>query len=61
MGHEVVATQFSDVIDKQRKRFAPLEDRSHKIAEWFKVRDGRIVKHAIYYDPREFIKAFGMQ
>ena len=28
MGHEVMATQFSYVIEKQRNRFAPLEDRS---------------------------------
>lgn len=32
-----------------------------KISEWFKVLDGLIVSHAIYYDPREFMKAFRMQ
>lgn len=32
-----------------------------KIAERFSVRDSRISKHEIYYDPRAFMKAFGMQ
>lgn len=32
-----------------------------KIAEWFIVRDGKISEHRIYYDPREFMTAFGMQ
>lgn len=32
-----------------------------KVAEWFIVRDGKIAEHTIYYDPREFVKAFGMQ
>lgn len=31
-----------------------------EMAEWFKIRDGRITQHTIFYDPREFSKAFGM-
>ena len=31
-----------------------------KIAEWFTVRDARITRQVIYYDPREFLQAFGM-
>ena len=30
------------------------------MAEWIRVRDGKIAKQTIYYDPREFSKAFGM-
>jgi hypothetical protein len=30
------------------------------MAEWFKVKDGVIQAHDIFYDPREFAKAFGM-
>ncbi len=30
------------------------------IADWMKVRNGKIVAQTIYYDPREFAKAFGM-
>jgi predicted SnoaL-like aldol condensation-catalyzing enzyme len=30
------------------------------MAEWFKLRDGRIAEHTLYYDPREFAAAFGM-
>lgn len=35
-------------------------DLTLRIAEWFKVIDGRIASHTIYYDPREFAQAFGM-
>lgn len=31
-----------------------------ELAEWFRLRDGRIAEHRIYYDPREFAAAFGM-
>jgi ketosteroid isomerase-like protein len=31
-----------------------------EVAEWFKIRNGVIAEHKIYYDPREFMKAFGM-
>lgn len=31
-----------------------------EMAEWFKIRDGRIAQHTIFYDPREFSKAFGV-
>lgn len=31
-----------------------------KVSEWFKVKDGLITDHAIFYDPREFAKAFGI-
>ncbi len=30
------------------------------MAEWFKLRDGRIAEHTLYYDPREFAATFGM-
>lgn len=30
------------------------------MAEWFKLRDGRIAEHTLYYDSREFATAFGM-
>ena len=30
------------------------------MAEWIHVRDGKIAKQTIYYDPREFLKAFVM-
>lgn len=29
-------------------------------ADWITVRNGRIVEQKIYYDPREFIKAFNI-
>lgn len=31
-----------------------------EMAEWFKLRDGRISEHSIFYDPSEFSRAFGM-
>ena len=31
-----------------------------EMAEWFRLRDGRIAEHRIYYDPREFATAFGL-
>jgi len=30
------------------------------VAEWATVRDGRISEFRVYYDPREFVRAFGM-
>lgn len=30
------------------------------IADWIRVSTGRIVEQTIYYDPRDFAKAFGM-
>jgi ketosteroid isomerase-like protein len=30
------------------------------VAEWATVSDGRINKFRVYYDPREFVRAFGM-
>ena len=30
------------------------------VADWIRVVDGRIAEQKIYYDPREFIKAFPM-
>ena len=30
------------------------------VAEWATVRDGRIAEFRVYYDPREFVQAFGM-
>ncbi len=31
-----------------------------QIADWIRVAEGKIVEQRIYYDPREFAKAFGM-
>ena len=33
---------------------------SMTMAEWFTLRDGLIVTHTLFYDPREFATAFGM-
>jgi hypothetical protein len=30
------------------------------MAEWFQLRDKLIVEHRVFYDPREFGRAFGM-
>ncbi len=30
------------------------------MAEWFGLRGGRIARHTLYYDPRDFAAAFGM-
>jgi ketosteroid isomerase-like protein len=30
------------------------------VAEWATVTDGRISEFRVYYDPREFVRAFGM-
>jgi hypothetical protein len=30
------------------------------MAEWFRLKDGVIHAHEIFYDPREFARAFGM-
>jgi ketosteroid isomerase-like protein len=30
------------------------------IADWITVKDGKIAEQRIYFDPREFTKAFGM-
>jgi len=30
------------------------------VSEWATVRDGRITEFRLYYDPREFVQAFGM-
>lgn len=31
------------------------------IADWIRISDGKIAEQRIYYDPREFSKAFGIQ
>jgi ketosteroid isomerase-like protein len=31
-----------------------------ELTDWIQVADGRVAKQKIYYDPREFAKAFGM-
>jgi hypothetical protein len=31
-----------------------------ELADWIKVVNGKVAKQKIYYDPREFAKAFGM-
>ena len=30
------------------------------MAEWFRLRGGKIAEHRIFYDPREFASAFGL-
>ena len=30
------------------------------LAEWFKVSGGKIAEHRVYYDPSEFMRAFGL-
>jgi len=30
------------------------------VSEWATVRDGRITEFRLYYDPRDFVQAFGM-
>ena len=30
------------------------------IADWMRVEDGKVAEQTIYYDPREFSKAFGV-
>ena len=30
------------------------------VSEWATVRDGRITEFRVYYDPRDFVQAFGM-
>lgn len=30
------------------------------MADWIRVEDGRVANQTIYYDPREFARAFGM-
>lgn len=32
-----------------------------ELAEWFKVKNGKITQHKVFYDPSEFKKAFGME
>jgi ketosteroid isomerase-like protein len=31
-----------------------------RVADWILVRNGRVAEQKIYYDPREFVKAFGL-
>jgi ketosteroid isomerase-like protein len=31
-----------------------------ELTDWIQVTDGKVVKQKIYYDPRDFAKAFGM-
>ena len=31
-----------------------------ELSEWFKVSNGRIIEHKVYYDPTEFNNAFGI-
>jgi limonene-1,2-epoxide hydrolase len=30
------------------------------MVEWFRLRGGKIAEHRVYYDPREFARAFGL-
>lgn len=31
-----------------------------ELSEWFKVTEGKIKEHKVYYDPTEFMRAFGV-
>lgn len=60
-----VLRQFADgdevcSIDELTVRTPTGDTVTMAMAEWFTLRDGFIVKHALYYDPREFAAAFGM-
>lgn len=60
-----VLRQFADgdevcSIDKLVVRSPSGATVTLEMAEWFRLRDGRIAEHRIYYDPREFAAAFGM-
>jgi ketosteroid isomerase-like protein len=52
---DTVTSMFEFVI--QPPNGEPLTCR---VAEWATVRDGRISEFRVYYDPREFVRAFGM-
>jgi ketosteroid isomerase-like protein len=50
-----VASLFEFVID------APSGERmTCSVAEWATVDDGRISEFRVYYDPRDFVRAFGI-
>lgn len=49
------------VIDELYLKTPAGGDLTLKLSERFSVKDGKISKHEIYYDPRAFMKAFGMQ
>jgi len=37
------------------------EEITLELAEWFKVENGKIVYHKVFYDPTEFLKTFNSQ
>jgi ketosteroid isomerase-like protein len=47
------------VIDDVFVRTPSGEITTLNLAELFQVREGKIAEHRVFYDPREFIKAFG--
>ncbi len=32
-----------------------------RVADWIRVSNGKVTEQRIYYDPREFVKAFGLE
>jgi ketosteroid isomerase-like protein len=50
-----VASQFEFIVQAPNG-----EVLSCPVAEWATVRDGRIEAFRVYYDPREFVRAFGI-
>lgn len=53
-GDDVCSTYEMDLATPSGGSF------SVKIADWIRVSNGHIVEQKIYYDPREFAKAFGL-
>ena len=52
---DTVTSLFEFVIDAPNG-----EQLTCPVSEWATVRDGRISEFRVYYDPREFVQAFGM-
>jgi ketosteroid isomerase-like protein len=51
---DTVSSLFEFVIDAPNGR-----QLTCSVAEWATVNDGRISEFRVYYDPREFVQAFG--
>jgi ketosteroid isomerase-like protein len=52
---DMVTSMFEFVIDAPNG-----QQLTCPVAEWVTVSDGRISGFRVYYDPREFVRAFGM-
>jgi ketosteroid isomerase-like protein len=52
---DTVTSMFEFVIDAPNG-----QQLTCPVAEWATVSDGRIREFRVYYDPREFVQAFGM-